>query len=124
MIALDYFYRDADGNKSWGKAVFGNKQRLSLGVVDRALRYCMIGGQFIASQVKIEEVFFETVIPGDSCWHEYWAVRSTSNPINDPDERDINQVIMDFRFAANTGWEEFQRSPSKEAYGLYQTAMV
>jgi len=68
-IRFDYMYRDGGNKKNHGEAVFANRSSLPLDQIERRIKAALQDGEyFIAWQVKIEELFFETPSGDDHPW--------------------------------------------------------
>ena len=64
---------------------------------------------FIATQVRLPEVFLYNDTPGpdDHCLHEFHDLTRTAECPNDPHHRFIEELIIEFEAAAARGWIGF-----------------
>ncbi len=113
-IRFDYMYRDGGNNKNHGEAVFTNRSSLPLDQIKRRVRAALQDGEhFIAWQIKLDELFFETPSGDDHPWHEYAGVEvTTTHPAYDPanwvihrHRRDITEFLADLEQASEAGWD-------------------
>jgi len=119
-IRFDYMYRDGGNNKNHGEAVFANRSSLPLDQIERRIKAALQDGEyFIAWQVKIEELFFETPSGDDHPWQEFKGVEvTTTHPAYDPanwvihrhaqhllGRRDITEFLADLEQASEAGWD-------------------
>ncbi len=112
-MAFEYIYRSGE-QKRWAEVIFENRNNWSLGTINKLLHGAMPKNLFVAAQVRVHEVFFEEVFPGDTGWHEYWAVRHAREHCNDPHHRDITDFIAEVQFTARAGWKPPTRTPTME----------
>ncbi|MDO9128901.1 MAG: hypothetical protein Q7U34_03455, partial [Anaerolineales bacterium] len=85
-ICFSYMYRDGGNYKNHGEAVFTNRTSLTLDEIERRIRAALQDGEhFIAWQIKLDELFFETPSGDDHPWHEYGGgVEETDKAAFDP----------------------------------------
>lgn len=113
-IRFSYMYRDASNCKNHGKAVFTNRTLLGVDEIEQRIKAALHDGKyFIAWQVKLEELFFETPCDDDHPWHEYVQVEETTLAACDPANwiihrhlRDVTEFIADVEKASKAGWNE------------------
>ncbi len=113
-VTFQYAYRDVHHYKVHGEAIFTNHSLLPLAEIERQIRQSTRDGLFfIARQVHIEERFFDVLREGDHPWHEFEAVKDTTEPPYDPVNwaehryrRDIVELLAEFHRAAHAGWDE------------------
>jgi hypothetical protein len=111
MNALfEYCYRHAGNWKRYGEIVFRGsptealRERLGRALHDREW--------FIASQLRVREIFFEAVdAEDDHCWHELAGLSETEEEPTDPLGRSIESFVEEVERVASDGWKEFARSP-------------
>lgn len=113
-IEFAYLYRDAGNYKKWGKVVFSNPDKLSMETVkSRILNTCLDGESFIASQVRLPEVFLyfeEPANEDDHGLHEFDSVKSTSEGPSDALNRTIFDFLKEFEIASRNGWRSIRMS--------------
>jgi hypothetical protein len=102
---FNYRYCDASGYSSWGDVVFG-------GVFDEALlarmRRAFEGGEFfVADQVRVPQLFFETSSIDDHCFHAFSRLEITDAAVSDPHDRSIEAFVAEVEAAASAGWKMF-----------------
>ncbi len=113
-VTFQYAYRDVHHYKLRGEATFTNQSLLPLAEIEKQIRSSTRDGLFfIARQVHLEEHFFAVLREDDHPWHEFEAVKDTTEPPYDPvnwDEhryrRDIVELLAGFHRAAHVGWNE------------------
>jgi len=99
---FNYRYCDAGGYSSWGEVVFG-------GAFDDALlarlRHAFESGEFfIANQVRVPELFFETSSIDDHCLHTFGRLEITDEVVTDAHGRSIEAFVAEVEAAAAAGW--------------------
>lgn len=120
-ICFSYMYRDASNCKNHGEAVFTpelrgftNRSSLPLDEIERRIKAALQDGEyFIAWQIKLDELFFETPSGDDHPWHEFKGVEvTTTHPAFDPanwvihrHRRDITEFLADLEQASEAGWD-------------------
>lgn len=103
----EYLYRDASNFKRWGEIVFaGRADEELLARLHAALHD---GEWFIASQVRVPELFFVEypLDQDDHCWHEFGATVNTDALPDDAYDRTIQEFVEEVERAAAEGWREF-----------------
>jgi len=117
-IQFEYLYRDASNNKRWGNVVFaGSFDRL----LDERLRRSLHDGEwFIATQVRLPELFFAEypLDQDDHCWHEFHSLTACDAMPSDTHKRTIRQLIVEFERAKAEGWREYDRARSFREFGV------
>jgi hypothetical protein len=106
---FSYMYRDASNYKQHGEISF-------LGTItedeEARLEAALDEGEyFIATQVRVPEVFFEygeDSAEDHHCWHEYSGVEPAM-AATDPFNRTISQFIDEVVTASVAGWQEFEQ---------------
>jgi hypothetical protein len=110
-IKFHYLYRDAGNYKKWAKVVFSNPDRLSLDRTTEALRGAFLqDGLFIASQVRLPEIFFSArgnATSDDHCFHEFDIIEKTIESPNDHYTRSIGEFLAEVQREAKRGWAAF-----------------
>lgn len=110
-IKFNYMYRDASNYKAWGSVIFNNPDGSALSDINTHLLNSFgMDGLFIASQIRIPEVFFYLagdITIDDHCFHEFISVEVTSEAENDKYRRSINEFINEVEYQSNTGWLPF-----------------
>lgn len=104
---FEYLYRDASNYKNWGEIIFAGEFDEALAT---RLRNSLYGGEwFIASQVRLPELFFieYPIDDDDHCWHEFTSLTLTDSSPTDVHERKITGFILETERAASEGWHEF-----------------
>ena len=120
-IEFRYTYRDGGNYKKRGSVVFSNPDQLDNGSVESALRHAFLeDGLFIASQIRVPEVFLfagGTFSSDDHCFHEFDRVRSTTNRADDTHGRSIGEFLREVSREAEGGWRVFDPYDSEGSYG-------
>jgi hypothetical protein len=135
-ICFQYLYRDASNFKRHRQVVFANPGNLPVDSAREQLGAGLDEGQyFIASQVRVPEVFLwsaqanydpehppANIGPGqcainedDHSWHEFGNMTTTNAQADDEHGRTIEQFLDELKQAAAAGWQEFapqELSPS------------
>ena len=110
-VRFTYLYRDGSNFKSWADVVFPNPDGLDLQVITRAVSDAVEqDGLFVAHQVRIPEVFLYgkgDANADDHCYHEFYAVESTSEIPTDRFGRSIGEFIAELHAEAGRGWMPF-----------------
>jgi hypothetical protein len=103
--AFEYCYRDAGNWKQYGTVVFDGAAADDLTArLKRALHDDL---WFIADQLHLPELFFETANTDDHCWHEFVAITPTGDAVTDVHARPFTAFVEDVERAAAEGWREF-----------------
>jgi len=113
-ICFSYMYRDASNCTNHGKSVFTNRTFLGMEEIKQRIRAALHDGKyFIAWQIKLEELFFETPCDDDHPWHKYVQVEETTRPAFDPagliilgHRRDVTEFLTDLEQASKAGWDD------------------
>ena len=110
-IKFIYLYRDASNYKNWGEVIFSNPAGLQPQEIEGYFHRCFTGDDtFIASQVRLPEVFFydcgEPTID-DHCFHEFSSIEATDLPATDKFRRSILEFVRECANAAAPGWLGF-----------------
>ncbi len=106
-MRFEYLYRDASNFKKWGDVVFaGGADEILAGRLRKALHD---GEWFIASQVRIPEMFLDDypLVQDDHCWHEFNALVVVDASANDVENRTIDEFVVEVERASTEGWTEF-----------------
>lgn len=111
---FNYRYCDASGYNSWSDVVFE-------GAFDDAvlarLRCAFESGEFfVANQVRVPELFFETSSIDDHCLHTFGRLEITETAVTDPHGRSIEQFVAEVESAATAGWRVFDPFGRRNAY--------
>ncbi len=113
-IRITYLYRDAANYKQRNSRVFLNPSNLKPEEVEtRLLSYFLPEGTFIADQLGLAELFFETNDQDDHCLHELEAVEYSDQVDVDGEQLDISDLIRKAEQAAHEGWRGFTRGSSE-----------
>jgi hypothetical protein len=107
-IKFIYLYRDAGNYKTWGEVIFSGSNVLSIHGLERDIRVGLLeDGLFIASQVRIPELFPTVLSLDDHCYHEFHAIEATPELSNDRHNRRISDFISEILAAKRVGWLAF-----------------
>ena len=110
-IKFNYMYRDASNYKAWGSVIFINHDGLTLSDINTRLSNSFgMDGLFIASQIRIPEVFLYLdgdITIDDHCFHEFISVKVMSEAENDKYRRSINEFTNEVEYQSNAGWLPF-----------------
>ena|ERR1700688_2324878 len=110
-VKLHYLYRDGSNHKKWAEIVFLGDDSLPVQFVAARLRKSfMVGGLFIAHQVRVPEVFLaaeDHLTFDDHCFHEFESVEATSAAPTDPCGRTIREFMTEVAREAKRGWRAF-----------------
>ena len=121
-IEFSYLYRDGGNYKKWGRVVFSNIDELNSESVERELRQAFLeDGLFIASQIRVPEVFLYSVgkfSSDDHCYHEFNCVRQTASRADDTHRRSIGEFLAEITQEARRGWQVFDPYDSEGSYGF------
>ena len=104
-----YIYRDASNYKKLGSVIFSGKDP---DVVKKLTESFQGGENFIASQVRVPEVFlFESegysVSDDDHCWHQFSEITEVEASADDEHCRTFSEFIKEVQSASAEGWVEF-----------------
>jgi hypothetical protein len=104
-------YRDASNYKQWGQVTFSNPEKAGTENLDYQLRRAMmIDSTFIASQIRVPDVFlFNTMraTEDDHCLHEFDSLEIGGERSNDHYRRSILEFVREVERVALHGWEGF-----------------
>jgi hypothetical protein len=110
-VEFIYLYRDGGNYKKFGRVVFPNPEQLSPEALEIELRRALWGGDlFIASQIRVPEVF---LFAGgefsfdDHCYHELGGLRATEDIPNDKHDRSISEFLAEATREDQRGWRVF-----------------
>jgi len=112
---FEYLYRDASNFKKWGEVVFaGGASEL---LAERLRKALHDGEWFIASQVRIPELFLDgyPLIQDDHCWHEFHALEAVDTAPDDVENRTITEFVAKVERASAEGWKEFDPRSRRRA---------
>jgi hypothetical protein len=135
-----YLYRDASNYKRQGEVIFSNPDDLDVQEMEaQIVRALQDGRNFVASQVRVPEVFLwdaqadydpdhppAGVRPGgyvvnedDHGWHEFDRLTETGAPATDEHGRTLVQFVEEIAQAVADGWKELapQKASGKTAEG-------
>jgi hypothetical protein len=125
-VEISYLYRDGGNYKKWGRVVFSNPDQLSIRSVEKDLRNAFLeDGLFIASQIRIPEIFLYAdgkFSSDDHCFHEFDRANLTLNSANDKHERSIAEFLSEVSREAERGWQVFDPYDSEGSYGSLSSA--
>jgi len=114
-------YRDGGNYKKRGRVVFSNPDQLDNGSVESALRLAFLeDGLFIASQIRVPEVFLYAggqLSSDDHCYHEFDWVSPTASSGDDAHGRSISEFLVEVSHEARRGWQVFDPYDSEGSYG-------
>ena len=109
-----YLYRDAANYKSWGEIIFGGS--INDAMAERLMTAFEAGQFFIADQIRVPELFFDTWPDRDDhCFHEFDSLEVTVAASDDPHGRTIGDFVEETDKAAGAGWRVF--NPSQRSIG-------
>ena len=127
-VEFSYLYRDGGNYKKHGRVVFSNPDNISSESADKNLRQAFLeDGLFIASQVRIPEVFLHVeggFSSDDHCYHEFDCLRLTAIPVDDTHRRSISEFLVEVTQEARRGWQVFDPYDSAGSYGFLMTSRV
>jgi hypothetical protein len=127
-VEFIYLYRDGGNYKKRGRVVFSNPDRMSSDLVEERLRQAFLhDGLFIASQIRVPEVFLYAggkFSFDDHCYHELDGVRTTSESIDDTHHRSINEFLAEVNQEAQRGWRAFDPYDSEGSFGHFLTSRL
>lgn len=110
-VKFNYIYRDASNYKALGYIIFNNPNGLTLSDINNhLLNSFRMDGLFIASQIRIPEVFLYLdgdITVDDHCFHEFISVEDTLEAENDVHRRSIFEFIKEVEHQSETGWKVF-----------------
>lgn len=108
---LTYFYRDGSNYKRWGEVTFSNVEGLPIEIASNFIRNAITSdGFFIASQIRLPEVFLTQEYPvtaDDHCFHEFDSLAATDKPRTDRYKRSLQGFISELQAEARRGWVAF-----------------
>jgi hypothetical protein len=122
-VCLAYSHRDASGVRRSSGVVFMGE--LSWQLSKRIEKAMATGERFIADQVRVPELFpwnspltpngdefllgepEQQPVEGDTCWHDYIGVATTSADPNDVHGRTIDEFVAELERVAAGGWRPF-----------------
>jgi hypothetical protein len=121
-IEFSYLYRDGGNYKKWGRVVFSNPDGINTESVERKMRQAFLeDGIFIASQIRIPEVFLYAggkFSSDDHCYHEFNGVQPTTSRADDTHRRSIGEFLVEVTQEARRGWQVFDPYDSEGSYGF------
>lgn len=110
-VEFKYLYRDASNYKKFASVVFSNFSELDPLAVSKSLeRAFWVDGLFIASQIRVPEVFLFTkcdINIDDHCFHEFYSIKLTPQNPSDIHGRSIKIFVAEVVREAKRGWEVF-----------------
>jgi hypothetical protein len=108
-IKFKYLYRDGGNYKKYHSIVFRNTQNHSVELLNHRLEEVFWSNIFfVASQIKLPELFFED-FPNDDdiSFHEFDGIELTPEKPNDPLNRSIEDFVDEVRLESAKGWDVF-----------------
>lgn len=127
-IQFIYLYRDGGNHKKWGSVVFPNPDQLdSISVKEQLQRAFLEDGLFIASQIRVPEVFLYAgggLSFDDHCYHELGSVRPTAERADDMHGRTVNEFLAEVIREAERGWQVFDPYDSEGSLGSLLTSLM
>jgi hypothetical protein len=127
-VEFSYLYRDGGNCKNRGTVVFSNSGEISVGAAEGDLRqHFLEDGLFIASQIRVPEVFLFAggrFSSDDHCYHEFDGIRSTTRSADDTLHRSIGEFLAEVDREAHRGWRLFDPYDSKGSYGFLLASRV
>jgi hypothetical protein len=127
-VEFVYLYRDGGNYKKWGKVIFSNPDGIDTETVERDLRQAFLeDGLFIASQIRVPEVFLYSdygFSSDDHCYHEFGGVRPTASSADDERCRSISEFLVEVIQEAQRGWQVFDPYDSQGSYGALLRSRV
>ena len=125
-IEFTYLYRDGSNYKKWGSVVFSNSDSLGSESVEERLRQTFLpDGLFIASQIRIPDVFLYIggeVTCDDHCYHEFGGIQSTPSPADDAHGRSISEFLIEVTREGEGGWQAFDPCDREGSLNFYPTS--
>jgi hypothetical protein len=110
-INFQYLYRDGSNYKNWAEVVFSNPDDFPVERIAKQLgESFMEDGLFVASQVRIPEVFLaaeDQLTEDDHCFHEFAEVTTTAGAANDLHHRSISEFLTEVVRESQRGWRAF-----------------
>ncbi len=97
-IAFRYQYRDRFNHRRGGEVIFANPANFSLLALDKLIKDSFKGGEFIAKEIGVPELFFPDTTTDDVDTHEYVGVEATDEEVTDEevtDERTIGVFVQE-----------------------------
>jgi hypothetical protein len=126
-VEFTYLYRDGGNYKKWGRVVFSNPDRLDSDSVEKDLRLALLqDGLFIASQIRVPEVFLYAggeFSFDDHCYHELDGTRQTPEAATDAHGRSISEFLVEANREAAVGWRAFDPYDSEGSISSYLTSL-
>ena len=127
-VEFTYLYRDGGNYKKWGRIVFSNPDQLTSSCIEKELREAFLqDGLFIASQIRVPDVFFYLdgeFSSDDHCYHEFDRARPTSRVADDTNGRSISEFLVEVNREAKIGWKAFDPYDSEGSLGYFLTFRV
>jgi hypothetical protein len=127
-VEFIYLYRDGGNYKKWGKVIFSNPDGMNTESAERKLRQGFLeDGMFVASQIRVPEVFLYAdygFSSDDHCYHEFDGVRPTTSSADDTHGRSIGEFIVEVIQEAQRGWQVFDPYDSQGSYGALLRSRV
>ena len=118
-VEFVYLYRDGGNYKKWGRVVFEPICATAILSSGEGLRHAFLqDGLFIASQIRVPEVFLYAdgeFSFDDHCYHEFERARATSESADDAHYRSPEFLIRQ----ARRGWQEFDPYNSEGSLGSF-----
>ena len=122
-IEFSYLYRDGSNYKKWAAVVFSNPHQLDTNFINQELRHAFLpDGWFIASQVRVQEVFLYSegqVSFDDHCYHEFHGVRPTADRTTDAYGRSISEFVAEVKQQSQFGWRAFDPYHRRGSFGSF-----
>lgn len=120
-VEFSYLYRDGSNHKKFGRVIFSNPEQTDAGVIRQQLAQAFLeDGLFIASQVRVPEVFLFAsgeLSLDDHCYHELDSIRTTDEVCTDFHFRTISEFLSEVIQQDERGWRVFDPYDSKGSYG-------
>jgi hypothetical protein len=110
-IKFIYLYRDGSNYKNWGEVVFASAATVNVDDLQKQVTASLDGGElFIASQVRVPEVFLwidSRIDVDDHCFHEFEKLDFTAELPTDVFGRTVEQFVDEIRLTSLRGWQCF-----------------
>lgn len=107
---FEYLYRDAGNYKFRNSIIFANPSAINLEEAEERIQRLLGSLFFIASQIRVPEVFpFLNGEPteDDHCYHEFASLRPTTEAPNDTHGRSIAEFVEEIEGVERHGWRVF-----------------
>jgi hypothetical protein len=122
-VEFSYLYRDGGNYKKFGRVVFSSPERLDARALERELRRLFWEGNlFIASQIRVPEVFLYAggkFSFDDHCYHEFDSLRATEDTCDDKHGRSISEFLAEVTREDQRGWKVFDPYDSEGSFNWF-----